>query len=592
MGRKAIRLILFITVLALAGDVLADTFEWDNEGEGPFWNVEANWNPDGLPAAADTAQITIPDANCLIDDQVAAECSTVYVGSRDGTAYMDITGGSLVTIGHLRIGEPSDSNGVVIMSGGVVDLGTITGTNGRLWVGMNGTGTFIMRGGELNVYDKIEIGKNASGVGTLLMEGGTLNFSGNSTDLEIATYGTGSFIQTGGVVNVQDNIKLAQGNSSTTSGVARLCLYGGTMNAGNLRNPPDIYGTPLMDITEGMLTLPGDYSAMVGEYMDRGWIVAYDGLGVVEVTVTGDQTIVTGSVLPPELASHPTPRDRTTTQRYITLSWQPGVFAAAHDVYFGTDFNDVNAATIENPLDVLVGAGQDANTYEPGPLALDQTYYWRVDEVNDLDPNSPWRGVIFQFTVADYVVVDDFESYNEIPETEEGSHLVYYTWVDGYADPAVNGSTIGYLSGASMETATVHGGAQAVPLTYNNNTASYSEVTVSLADLGVTTDWTQDNFQRLSLWFYGNSVNATMNDLYVKLYGPNDTVGSKVVYTGAAAAIQTATWQEWPIDLSLFNLDLSQVAMLGIGFERAGAAGSGVLLIDDIRLYTASEEAQ
>ncbi len=590
MCRKTIRLISFVLVLALAGGASAETFVWDNAGDGALWSVPENWDPDGVPAAADTAQITIPDANCLIDDQVAAESATVYVGSRDGTAYMDITGGSLVTSGHLRIGEPSDSNGVVIMSGGVVDLGTITGTNGRLWVGMNGTGTLIMRGGELNAYDKIEIGKNGSAVGTVLMEGGTLNFSGNSTDLEIATYGTGTFIQTGGVVNVQDNIKLAQGNSSTTTGVARLHLYGGTMNAGNLRNPADIYGTPLMDITEGALTLPGDYSEMVADYMNRGWIVAYGGFGVVEVTVTGDQTVVTGSMLPPELASHAIPRNRATTQREVTLSWQPGIYAVAHDVYFGIDFNDVNEASIENPLDVLVSVGQDANTYDPGPLALGQTYYWRVDEVNGAEPNSPWRGVVLKFTVADYIVVDDFESYNDIVETEPGSHLVYYTWVDGYENPAVNGGTIGYLSGASMETGTVHGGAQAVPLGYSNGTATYSEATVALADLGVTTDWTVDNFQQLSLWFYGNPANGTLNDLYVKLYGPNDTVGSKVVYTGAPAALQTPSWQEWPIDLSLFNIDLTNVARLGVGVERAGSAGSGVVLLDDIHLSTTPVE--
>lgn len=596
MYRKVMRQVSFVLILLLAAGASAATLQWDNGGASPLWNVAENWDPDGVPTAADTAQVYLPDANCVIDDSVAAECTTLYVGgAAEGVGYLDMTGGSLTMDGHLRVGHSSDREGLMIMSGGVANMGVVNGTNGRLWVGMNGTGTLIMRGGEMNVYDKIEIGKNASGVGIVYVEGGTMNFSGNSTDLEIATYGTGTFYMTGGVVNVQDNIKLAQGNTSTTSGVARLYLYGGTLNAGNLRNPNQIYGDPLVEIRAGVLTLPGDYTAMVNEYIDRGWIIAYDGLGVVDVTHTLDpnQTVVTGRPLPPELASHPAPRNRATVARPVTLAWQPGIYATSHDVYFGTDFNDVNAATVTEPLGVLVAQAQDANTFDPGPLALGQTYYWRVDEVNTVDPNAPYRGVIFQFTVADYVVIEDFESYNDLPTDDPNSHLVYYTWVDGYENPAVNGGAIGYLTGTSLETAVVHGGKQSVPLTYNNLAATYSEATVKLEDLGVETDWTKDGFQSLTLWFYGNPGNSTADVMYVKLFGPNDATGSKVVYDGEAVNLMTATWREWRIDLAGFNLDLSNVAKLGVGFERGLAGGSGVVLFDDIRASVApAQEAQ
>jgi hypothetical protein len=577
MGKKTIHLISFVLVLATAGLVSAATIQWDNGGTSPLWSVPENWEPDGVPAAADTVQFYIPDANCLIDASVAAECTTLYVGTGQvKPCYLDMTGGTLTLSGNLRVGEARDSNGVFILSDGVVDS-----TAGRLWVGMNGNGTFIMRGGILNIYDKVEVGKNAPGNGIIYMEGGVMNLTGNSTDLEIGSYGKGLLQMTGGVINLQDNIKLAQGNATTLTGVGRLNLYGGTLNAGNLRNPADgIYGTPRMDITEGMLTLPGDYRAMVNDYISRGWIVAYDSNGIVDVTYTTEpnRTTVTGRRLAPELAWGPTPRHRATAERPVTLTWRPGAYVVSHDVYFGTDFNDVNEASRDDPRDVLVSRGQTGTTRDAGPLALGQVCYWRVDEVNDANAASPWKGVVWQFTVADYIVVDDFESYNAVPDTEEDSRRVYLTWADGYADPAANGGVIGYAQGDPMETTTVHGGKQSVPVTYDNGGAPYSEVSVSPADLSVGTDWSQDGVTTLSLWFYGALLNGA-DQMYVKLNGV------KVLYGGPATDLQRLAWQQWNIPLADFATDLSNVTELTIGFTKSGVFGGlGTVLFDDIRL--------
>jgi len=580
MYEKVKHPISFLLVLVLAGNVVAATYLWDNGGQGMLWNVPGNWNPDGIPTASDTARINLPalpDANCVIDTSVAAECSTVYV---DSNSCLTMTGGTLTTNGHIRIGEPSDSNAVFNMSGG-----TATSLSGRLWVGMNGSGTFTMTGGELNIYDKIEIGKNANGNGVVYMRGGTMNFTGNSTDLEIATYGTGTLYMTGGVINLQDNIKLAQGSTTQTTGVARLYLDGGTINAGNLRNPDQIYGDPLIDITEGTLILQGDYTSVINEYINRGWIVAYGGLAIVDVTYTADpnQTTVTGKMLDPELAWDPSPRHLATVERTSdgpVLGWTPGVYAASHDVYFGTDPNAVRDANNTAGVWPEFRGNQDPCSYAPELLELGKTYYWRIDEVNDANPNCPWKGVVWEFTVADYIVVDDFESYNDIPAGEQGSNLVYDTWIDGFANPSVNGSTMGNVVGSSLETGKVHGGKQSVPLAYDNSKAAYSEVTASLDDLAIGKDWTTDNFKALSLWFYGGPYNSISERMYVKLNGV------KVTYDGNASDLQKAAWQEWRIDLAAFGIDLSNVTTLSIGFERTGTTGGfGTVLIDDIRLY-------
>lgn len=585
MCKKAICLISFILVLVLTGSTPAATYLWDNGGEGALWNVPENWDPDVVPGAADTARINLsdlPDANCIIDSSVVADCETVYV---DSSSVLNMTGGTLTTGGHIRIGEPSDSNAFFIMSGG-----TATSLNGRLWVGMNGKGTFIMNGGELNIYEKIEIGKNASGNGTVYMYDGTMNFEGSSTDLEIATRGTGTFYMYGGVVNVQDNIKLGQ-----DGGTARLYLDGGTINADDLRDPEQISGDPLMDITEGTLIFPGDYRPRVNEYINKGWLVGYGGLGIVNVTYAEDlnQTTVMAKMLDPELAWDPSPRHLDMVERTPdgpALGWVPGVYAASHDVYFGTDPNAVNDANNVTDVNNIAlwpdfKGNQDPCSYYPESLELNQTYYWRIDEVNELDPNSPWKGVVWEFTVADYIVVDDFESYNDIPDGEQGSNLVYYTWTDGYENPSVNGSAIGYVTGLSLETEKVHSGVQSVPLAYSNSTATYSEVTVNLEDLAIGKDWSIDDFKILSLWFFGGPFNSPTEQMYLTLNG------AKVTYDGDLSNLQQATWQEWKVDLAAFEIELGNVTTLGIGFERTGPMGGfGTVLIDDIRLYISADQ--
>jgi hypothetical protein len=53
----------------------------------------------------------------------------------------------------------------------------------------------------------------------------------------------------------------------------------------------------------------------------------------------------------PTLASEPSPaHEATDLPREVVLNWAPGEFADQHDVYFGTSFDDVNAATNLDPM--------------------------------------------------------------------------------------------------------------------------------------------------------------------------------------------------------------------------------------------------
>jgi len=90
--------------------------------------------------------------------------------------------------------------------------------------------------------------------------------------------------------------------------------------------------------------------------------------------------------------------------RDVILSWQPGPFAAQHDVYFGAVLADVQNAARTNPLGVLAGQAQDANTYDPpGRLEFSTKYYWRVDEVNAPPDSTIEKGNIWSFTTEPFV---------------------------------------------------------------------------------------------------------------------------------------------------------------------------------------------
>ena len=257
-----------------------------------------------------------------------------------------------------------------------------------------------------------------------------------------------------------------------------------------------------------------------------------------------------------------------------TLSFREGREAARHDVYLSAD----EQAVIDGTAPVVTVTDPDY----AASLDLAGTYYWRIDEVNDVETPSTWQGDIWSLSTREYLIVDDFESYNEIPDGEEGSNLVYGTWKDGFDNPSTNGSTMGYTEAfqPSMETSVVHNGRQSVPLFYDNTTATYSEVTANIADLQVGQDWTRHGIKALTLRFFGDPTNV-LQQMYVKING------SKVAYEGSAEDIRLTGWQMWYIDLASIGVSMGNVTELAIGFERIGAlGGQGMVYLDGIRLYS------
>jgi len=144
----------------------------------------------------------------------------------------------------------------------------------------------------------------------------------------------------------------------------------------------------------------------------------------------------------PGVARDPQPADEAIDiSRDVVLSWTLGDFAVTHDVYFGVSFEDVNAASRTSPMDVLVSQGQTDGTFDPeGPLEFEQTYYWRIDEVNGAPDYAIHRGNVWSFTTEPvaYPLTGVMATTNGISETGSGPEKL----VDGSGLGADDGHSI------------------------------------------------------------------------------------------------------------------------------------------------------
>jgi hypothetical protein len=245
---------------------------------------------------------------------------------------------------------------------------------------------------------------------------------------------------------------------------------------------------PLTNIYLGQMANGGrTYTGLLNDVQIYGGALTEE---EIQIIIAGSEVLSLAAALPePANQAIEVPRD-------TVLSWLAGDRADKHNVYFSTVFEDVNQASITNWQDALIRQGHEDNTYIlPELLEFGQTYYWRVDEVNAPPEAGIIKGNVWSFTTVNFVVVDDFEDYNDF-----SPDIIYETWLEGW-DIEANGSTVGYADAPAAEENIVHGGNQSMPLFYDNN-MKYSEATRSLS--GSARDMTANGVIDLSLWFRGN----------------------------------------------------------------------------------------
>lgn len=247
----------------------------------------------------------------------------------------------------------------------------------------------------------------------------------------------------------------------------------------------------------------------------------------------------------------------------VRLTWSPGSPADRHVVYLGPVRAQVQsgAAAARYP-----DQPRDANTFDPPECRLGETYYWRVDEAVGADAGPVQPGDVWSFTVADRLVVDDFESF------DLRERFLYETWrIGGRAD-------------LSLDQQTFNSCMQSMALQYRYDATSGSEV---VREFDPPQDWTRFGAQVLEIMVYGTPGNGTNGQLYCTV--SDDRTEQAVPYEGDAEILTTSQWRPWRIPLAaLTSVDLANVVRLAIGFHADPAnpqgRGSGIIFVDDIVL--------
>ena len=281
-----------------------------------------------------------------------------------------------------------------------------------------------------------------------------------------------------------------------TRGNMELYLDGVVVASGNADTvPSDLGNTSNNWLGRSQFVADGYFHGSIDDFRIYDYVLSAD---EIEITMRGD----------PMLAWEANPADGTTpdVQSALPLSWSPGEKASQHDVYFGADRNAVDNADTSTP-DVYRGR-QNGTSYTP-PEGVEWgggPYFWRIDEVNTDGTIS--RGRVWSFTVADFILVDDFESY------DTGDNQVWYFWHDGLgygapgSDPYYAGNGTGAAvgdetTGSYMEETIVHSGGKSLPFYYDNNKQDYAKYSEAELTLISPRDWTIEDVAELSLWFRG-----------------------------------------------------------------------------------------
>ncbi|MHC4501064.1 MAG: LamG domain-containing protein, partial [Planctomycetota bacterium] len=269
----------------------------------------------------------------------------------------------------------------------------------------------------------------------------------------------------------------------------------------------------------------------------------------------------------------------------VNVTWKPGDYVAQHKVFFGETWADVNSMT--DPCAV-----QDACEYDPCRLDLQTTYYWRIDEYND---PCTWRGPIWKFTVADFIIIDDFESYNE------GDNVIHLTWWEEFLQwPQASGAAL--FTSYEAQGQPVHSGEQAMKYQYDTDSEWPKDYAVAWLPYDTPMDWKTPGVKMVTLFFYGTAGNdcTDLEQMFVGVED-SDALYAEMRYGDNGVEdmndINEPEWHRWDIPFIWFSdgnfaavdadVNFASISKLYIGFGdmlNPVKAGEGTVYFDDIRL--------
>ncbi|MHC4911644.1 MAG: LamG domain-containing protein [Planctomycetota bacterium] len=568
----------------------------------------------------------------------------IWVGYEAGSyATMNMSGGTIQTETALSIGTQDTVQGDVNMTGGYVNLG------GWLEIGSYNTGPgnghLDLKGGTIE-NRLLAMGGRGGGVGTMDLSGGTLIIDGDyrvpngwlfdpcsddANTLGGDCTGTIAILAKRGLItayhtNIGDII--TDGNHPSVVGLrsvvnldydvtnpGQTTLTAGAVDPNLAWDPDPLFGSGGLSAADvnRLSWTAGDNALSHQVYFGTGFTEvdsadSTDTTGIYKATqsltevnypvsVTWDKTYywridevnaatawkgtVWNFVTIPAWATNPSPANNATdvSPTSAILSWAPGPVVATHNVYFSSDFNDVN------DRDTSVKTVRSEPNFNPGNLDLDKLYYWAVDEVNNLEDPNVWLSPVWRFTTADYLTVDDFDSYAN--QTALWNVWDDY-WVNTTGSEIFDEADVNFVRGDSGKSLRF---VYDCGVTYKKVGA---KIDADAVDLDVGTDWTYGGAKAMQIFFLGDPCNGvTENDrMWVELEDTSSNAGV-LLYDGDPNNVKKDdTWTTWHIDLAFFDacgVSLANVSKVHIGFGgvpigQSKAGGSGTVYFDDIRL--------
>jgi hypothetical protein len=612
-----------------------------NGGKGLSWwdDGQDHFPPDANHNDVVSLDNPLP-ARCYVTDYNAG-CLELHIGdwpadsSSDGGGLypipcgLDVNGGTLTVIEDCLMGLHTNTwpSGYAIGDFNIISGDVNIG--GNLYVGREGVGMLNMRGGHLKVGGTIwcpgwampvTIWQNyLYGTGDMNLYGGTIE----TNDLQ-------AYYQDGGptAINIAGGTLILNGDKTSTitdlMSQGKLYPYGGggyIVLDYNITNVGRTTVTATFDPNRARYPNPANFATGVSLTAQLSWTAGanavshnvYFGttnpppfiqnqagttytptLGAITTyywridEVNGPNTwpgnVWRFTTLDPNVASYPNPSNRATNIPIEkVLSWIKGTAADSHNVYLGTSFNDVNTSTTPTATTT------NTNYTPPVYLLYDQTYYWRVDEVNSTPPATTWRGPVWSFTTHTYKLIENFDGYGSAPPLSA-------IWVPH------GGATVTKVLGVYGDDT------NAMKLHYDNRYSpwdSNATYTLNLTTQDNKRDWVAGGVALLRIHFHGDANNINkIEPLYVTVTdGDTPSKSHKLVYSELRGSLpndindvndilqwSNELWRWWSIDLRNFSdINLANVNYLTIGLGKGAAPGNGsaytAVYFDDIGLY-------
>ena len=274
----------------------------------------------------------------------------------------------------------------------------------------------------------------------------------------------------------------------------------------------------------------------------------------------GDVWSFTVMALHPDMPRSLTPQDGASdlilpVDLAFTYSTLPDATPDSYNLYISSDLALVEALDASVKIaNVQEGYDPDAGIDARGlvdyvPMT---TYYYRF-EGTDASGGS-YANTIKSFSTGFYASVEEFE--NGLSDAKRG-----VAW-----------------TGDAVEAEVPHSGASSLQLNYASGTSA------ATATFDRARDWSDVNIETLTLFVRGMASNpeATMSVVLA------DAAGASATVEGLVNVTDEDPWQALDLSLAEFAIDLGAVKTLSVTVT---STGSGILYIDDIRLYTPLEEA-